>query len=95
MRRNSLAVLALVVMLSAWGFADTVIADDAPLPMRTEQPIVYATPIPSMIILEFKLYDNKTWCRLYIEKAVWQVIQANGGELPAGADKGQLRCEQR
>ena len=71
------------------------LADEAPLPMRTEQPIVYATPISNFVILEFKLYDNRTWCRLYIAKASWDQVLANGGKLPAEADPGELQCEKR
>lgn len=71
------------------------LADEAPLPMRTEQPIVYATPISNFVILEFKLYDNRTWCRLYIAKAIWEQVLANGGKLPAGLDPGELQCERR
>jgi hypothetical protein len=86
--------------LAAAIYANTAVADDAsppaaPLAMRIEHPIVYATPIKNVVILEFKLYDNKTWCRLYIEKQTWDAIRANGGKLPSGADRGQLQCEQR
>ena len=71
------------------------LADEAPLPMRTEQPIVYATPISDFVILEFKLYDNRTWCRLYIAKATWDQVLANSGKLPGGADPGELQCDKR
>ena len=63
--------------------------------MRTTQAIVYATPIKNTVILEFKLYDNKTWCWLYLKKATWDAIRANGGELPEHANMGQLQCERR
>lgn len=69
--------------------------DEAPLPMRTKAPIVYATPIDDMVILEFKLYDNRTWCRLYIARDAWEHARAHGKRLPAGADAGQLHCERR
>jgi hypothetical protein len=84
-----------MVLLAAGYCAHAAVADDEPLPMRTEQPIVYATPIKNTVILEFKLYDNKTWCWLYIEKEVWDEVRQKGGLLPAGADKGQLQCERR
>lgn len=67
----------------------------APLPMRTQAPIVYATPIADMVILEFKLYDNRTWCRLYIARDVWDHARVHDNRLPAGADAGQLHCDQR
>ena len=105
MIRKSLLQTGLSVLLIATAGVNCAVAEEAsppvalvpitPLPMRTEEPIVYATPIKTMVILEFKLYDNKTWCRLYIEKAVWEVIRANNGELPEDSDKGQLQCEHR
>lgn len=88
--------LSWLVALLAAASAPTAASDpDAPLPMRTEAPIVYATPIESMVILEFKLYDNRTWCRLYIAKDIWERVRANGDTLPAGTDAGQLHCERR
>ncbi len=70
-------------------------ADEEALPMRTEQAIVYATPIKNTVILEFKLYDNQTWCWLYLKKETWDAIRANGGELPANTNMGQLQCQRR
>lgn len=95
MTRRNVAQGLVVSMLAIAACISATLADDAPLPMRTGQPIVYATPIENAVILEFKLYDNKTWCRLYIAKEAWHELRANGGKLPRGADLGQLHCEQR
>lgn len=89
---RSARLIALVLLAGAPAAASN---GEAPLPMRTRAPIVYATPIANMVILEFKLYDNRTWCRLYIAKAVWERARANGDELPPSADAGRLDCEQR
>lgn len=75
--------------------AGSAIADDKALAMRAAEPLVYATPLSNMVILEFTLYDNKTWCRLYIQKEAWELAKANGGELPVEIDPGQLECERR
>lgn len=86
----------LIALLAVAGACPATASDgQTPLPMRTRAPIVYATPITNMVILEFKLYDNRTWCRLYIAKAVWERARANGDALPPGADAGRLDCEQR
>ena len=95
MKLRRLAAAAGIATLAITHAPCAALADDAPLPMRTEQPIVYATPISNFVILEFKLYDNRTWCRLYIAKATWEQVLANDGNLPAGADPGELQCEQR
>ncbi|MEX1266566.1 MAG: hypothetical protein WEA08_06560, partial [Woeseia sp.] len=91
MRRRALTAFALT-LLAGPAVAGS---DDEPLPMRTEQAIVYATPIKNTVILEFKLYDNRTWCWLYLKKATWDAIRANGGELPEHLGIGQLQCERR
>lgn len=92
MPASRFACVAILALASATAHAED---SDAPLPMRTEAPIVYATPIENMVILEFKLYDNVTWCRLYIAKDTWDRARANGNELPSGTDTGHLDCEQR
>lgn len=93
MKPRKLAAVAGVATLVLTHAPCAALGDEAPLPMRTEQPIVYATPISNFVILEFKLYDNRTWCRLYIAKATWHQVLANGGKLPARADPGELQCE--
>ena len=95
MTLKNLARTLTIASLMLTAAAPVAMADDKPLPMRTEGAIVYATPITSMVILEFKLYDNKTWCRLYIRKEAWELAKANGGELPPEIDPGQLECERR
>lgn len=65
------------------------------LPMRTKAPLVYETPLKNAVILEFQLYDNETWCWLYLRKDAWDAIRANGYEVPAGLDIGRLQCERR
>lgn len=90
-RRASLIVVLLALASVPAEGSD----EEAPLPMRTEAPIVYATPIADMVIVEFKLYDNRTWCRLYIAQDAWEHARAHGNRLPAGADAGRLHCERR
>ena len=92
MRRNTVTATVALTLLAGLTVAS---ADDEPLPMRTQQAIVYATPIKNTVILEFKLYDNKTWCWLYLKKATWEAIRANGHELPDDMNRGQLQCERR
>ena len=93
-RRTVTATLALTLLVDL-AVASSADPDDEPLPMRTEHAIVYATPIKNIVILEFKLYDNKTWCWLYLKKETWDAIRANGGELPEHTNMGQLQCERR
>jgi hypothetical protein len=92
MRRRTVTATFALTLLGGLAVAGT---DDEPLPMRTKQAIVYATPMKSTVILEFKLYDNKTWCWLYLKKETWDAIRANGGELPEHTNMGQLQCERR
>ena len=92
MRPSTVTATFALTLLAGLAVAGT---DDEALPMRTTQAIVYATPIKNTVILEFKLYDNKTWCWLYLKKATWDAIRANGGELPQHANMGQLQCERR
>ena len=96
MTRSSWAAVLFCAMLVAASNAKSVKdGDDAPLPMRTVQPIVYATPISHAVILEFKLYDNKTWCWLYVRRDTWGEARTRDGQLPDGVDMGQLQCERR
>ena len=92
MRRNTVTATVVLKLLAGLAVAAT---NDEPLPMRTQQAIVYATPIKNTVILEFKLYDNKTWCWLYLKKTTWEAIRANDYELPEHMHKGQLQCERR
>jgi hypothetical protein len=92
MRRRTVTATFALTLLGGLAVAGT---DDEPLPMRTKQAIVYATPMKSTVILEFKLYDNKTWCWLYLKREAWDAIRANGGELPEHTNMGQLQCERR
>lgn len=95
MRRRRVSQALSLIMLAGLAVASAAAPDDELLPMRTEHAIVYATPIKNTVILEFKLYDNKTWCWLYLKKETWDAIRANGGELPEHTNMGQLQCERR
>lgn len=92
MRRRTVTATVALTLLAGLAVADP---DDVALPMRTPQAIVYATPIKNTVILEFKLYDNRTWCWLYLKKETWEAIRANGGALPEHTNMGQLQCERR
>lgn len=85
---SAIVLLAFAVIGIAFGTEDR-------LPMRTDAPLVYETPLRNAVILEFQLYDNETWCWLYLKKAVWDAIRANDGEVPDDLDIGQLQCERR
>ena len=95
MKRRRVSQALALTMLAGFAVASVAAPNDEPLPMRTEHAIVYATPIKNTVILEFKLYDNKTWCWLYLKKETWEEIRANGGELPEHTDMGQLQCQRR
>ena len=95
MRRRRVSQALALTMLAGLAVASAAAPDDEPLPMRTEHAIIYATPIKNAVILEFKLYDNKTWCWLYLKKETWDAIRANDGELPEHMNMGQLQCERR
>ena len=85
----------IMIGLLALGAASTATGGDEVLPMRSEAPLVYETPLRNAVILEFQLYDNETWCWLYLRKDVWEQARANGDEVPADLDIGQLQCERR
>lgn len=84
-----------VSLLPTLGVVSTATGGDEILRMRTEAPLVYETPLKNAVILEFQLYDNETWCWLYLRKSVWNAIRANGYEVPADLDIGRLQCERR
>lgn len=92
MRRRTVTATFALTLFAGLAVAGT---DNEALPMRTKQAIVYATPIKNTVILQFKLYDNKTWCWLYLKKETWDAIRANGDELPEHTNMGQLQCERR
>lgn len=85
-------VAAAAVLL---GGTSVAAADSPVLPMRTDEPLVYATPFSNAVIVSFRLYDNKTWCRLYVRKEVWEAAKANGGKVPKDMDIGELQCEEK
>ena len=96
MTRRALMRTVGIALLAAATYAHTASADQQPLPMRERgESLVYETPFKNMVILEFILYDNKTWCRLYVRKEAWEAAKQNGGYLPEELDPGQLQCEQR
>jgi hypothetical protein len=84
-----------VSLLLALGVVSNAAGGVEVLPMRTKAPLVYETPLKNAVILEFQLYDNETWCWLYLRKDVWDAIRANGFEVPADLDIGRLQCERR
>ena len=88
-------IVLFVSLVSALGVVSTEAGGDEVLPMRTKAPLVYETPLKNAVILEFQLYDNETWCWLYLRKNVWDAIRANGFEVPADLDIGRLQCERR
>ena len=88
-------IVLFVSLLLALGVVSTEAGSDEVLPMRTKAPLVYETPLKNAVILEFQLYDNETWCWLYLRKNVWDAIRVNGFEVPADLDIGRLQCERR
>lgn len=82
-------------LLPALGVVSSADGGDEVLPMRTTAPLVYETPLKNAVILEFQLYDNETWCWLYLRKDAWDAVRANGYEVPADLDIGRLQCERR
>lgn len=96
MRRKTtlLGVVVLASVMSAEA-ADSVPKAGEVLPMRSKAPLVYETPLRNAVILEFQLYDNETWCWLYLRKDVWKAMREDDGDLPADVDIGQLQCERR
>jgi len=88
-------IVLFVSLVSALGVVSTEAGGDEVLPMRTKAPLVYETPLKNAVILEFQLYDNETWCWLYLRKDVWDAIRANSGEVPPDLDIGRLQCERR
>lgn len=84
-----------VSLLPALGMVSSAAGGGEVLPMRTKAPLVYETPLKNAVILEFQLYDNETWCWLYLRKDAWDAIRGNGGEAPADLDIGRLQCERR
>ena len=91
----SKAWIAAAIVLLAFAVIGIAFGTEDRLPMRTEAPLVYESPLKNTVILEFQLYDNETWCWLYLRKDVWEAIRANGDEIPADLDIGQLQCERR
>lgn len=91
----SKAWIVAVIVLLAFAVIGIAFGTEDRLPMRSEAPLVYETPLNNAVILEFQLYDNETWCWLYLRKDVWEAIRANGDQIPADLDIGQLQCERR
>lgn len=89
------SLVVFVSLLLTLGVVSSKAGSDEVLPMRTKVPLVYETPLKNAVILEFQLYDNETWCWLYLRKNVWQATRANSGEVPADLDIGRLQCERR
>jgi len=88
-------IVLVVSLLPTLGVVSSTAESGEVLPMRTKAPLVYETPLKNAVILEFQLYDNETWCWLYLRKDAWDAIRANGYEVPAGLDIGRLQCERR
>lgn len=96
---NCVAGNCLLLGLLSTGAADQVSQQyqdiSKPQPMRTERAIVYQTPVPGTVLLQFKLFDNQTWCTIYMKTSTWAAIEANDGKLPADAEIGSFQCDKQ